>query len=389
MRVRKLSTLVLASLAAALVAGCGPAGSAASTSAEALHASAASGVMAGGNKRVTVMSRNLYLGADLLPIAAAVTQAPDDLKLQAFVGAVTAAWQQIQENDFTVRAEALASEIAASRPDLVGLQEVYTFRTDTPADGPATPAEVVAYDFLGTLLAELAERGLAYRPVAVVELSDIEAPTALGYDVRLTDHGVVLASDRVAQTALVAEGVYAAKIPFPAPSGAFDVERGFTVVDAKIRGEWIRFANTHLEAYNVPAGTGAPPGYFRLLQAAELAVFLAQAPGADLPTILVGDLNSDPGEEGHAVLAAAGFEDLWAEAGIGPGFTSGFPEDLSLDGALTRRIDYVLHRGLVEPLAADVVGETAAEKAITGLWPSDHAGVVGTLRILDGRFAAP
>jgi endonuclease/exonuclease/phosphatase family metal-dependent hydrolase len=160
--------------------------------------------------------------------------------------------------------------------------------------------------------------------------------------------------------------------------------RGFTAVDAKVRGEWIRFVNTHLEAYNVPPPL--PPGLFRTAQAAELAAFLGDDPR---PTILVGDLNSLPGTEGHAVFAAAGFQDLWATLRPGAdGFTDGFPEDLSQDGALDERLDYVLYRGLLDPVAVDVVGETAADQAVTGLWPSDHAGVVGTLRIADPRFAA-
>jgi endonuclease/exonuclease/phosphatase family metal-dependent hydrolase len=217
-----------------------------------------------------------------------------------------------------------------------------------------------------------------------VQLLDMEVPTAFGYDVRATDHGVILASDLVAETRTVAEQVYAAKLPFATPLGPVLVPRGFVAVDAKIRGEWIRFVSTHLEAVDVPPPL--PPGLFRVLQAQELAAFLGADPRA---TILVGDLNSVPGAEGEAVLAGAGFRDLWAALRPGEdGFTDGFPEDLSLDGVLTRRIDYVLWRGLLAPLSVDVVGGTAADRAIVGLWPSDHAGVVGTLRILDERFAA-
>jgi len=358
MLARKLPALVLSSLS--FLVACGPEMTSVSESAGAAQASAADRSLAGGNKRVTVMSRNLYLGGDLVRAARATT--PEE-----FVGAVTAIWLMVEKNQFRVRAEALADEIASTRPALVGLQEVFTWRKDSPADGAATPAEQVELDFLAILLDALGERGLAYRAVASVELIDIEAPTALGFDVRATDHDVILASDLVAETAVVAETVYDAKIPFPTPVGLVPVKRGFVAVDAKVRGETIRFVNTHLEAFDVPPPL--PPGLFRILQAQQLAAFLGDDPR-------------------HTVLAAAGFQDLWATLRPGEdGFTSGFPEDLSQDGVLDERIDYVLYRGLFDPLAVDVVGETAADKAVTGLWPSDHAGVVGTLRIGDPRFA--
>jgi hypothetical protein len=68
-------------------------------------------------------------------------------------------------NDFPARAEAIADEIAAAKPDLVGLQEATLYRTDVPPDGPATRAETVALDFLATLEAALQARGLSYEAV--------------------------------------------------------------------------------------------------------------------------------------------------------------------------------------------------------------------------------
>ncbi|HEY6004105.1 MAG TPA: endonuclease/exonuclease/phosphatase family protein [Anaeromyxobacter sp.] len=376
MRIAKLPALVVSSLAA--LAACSPDAPSLATGSDALRAAAADS-LAGGNKRVAVMSRNLYLGADL-PALAAATSLPD------FLFRASRAWAMVQKNDFRLRAQAIADEIAEARPALVGLQEVYTWRL-----GPTGQLEV-KYDYLSILLDELAARGLSYRAVASVQLIetpsipliDLQTFQPVGLDVQATDHDVILASDLVAETRTVAEKVYTAKIPFQTPLGEIPVPRGFTAVDAKIRGEWIRFVNTHLEAVDVPPPL--PPGLFRTLQAQELAAFLGDDPR---PTILVGDLNSVPGADGQAVLAAAGFRDLWAALRPGEdGFTDGFPEDLSEDGVLTQRIDYLLTRGLLAPVSVDVVGGTAADKAIVGLWPSDHAGVVGTLRILDARFAS-
>ena len=67
------------------------------------------------------------------------------------------------------------------------------------------------------------------------------------------------------------------------------VTRGWTTVDAKVRGsKQFRFVNTHLEAFDNEAEVPS----FRAQQAAELV-----APGgpatSKLPVVLVGDLNSD------------------------------------------------------------------------------------------------
>src|SRR5919198_5885008 len=140
------------------------------------------------HRRVTVMTQNLFLGADLNPIF----RAPS---LFALFAAVGGAWTSVQANDFPARAQALADEIAAARPDLVGLQEATLYRTDVPPDGPATPAETVAYDFIQILQDALAQRGLSYENVGTFEGTDVELPAGLPplLDVRFTDRVTLLA----------------------------------------------------------------------------------------------------------------------------------------------------------------------------------------------------
>src|SRR5512133_3297377 len=135
--------------------------------------------------KLTLMSRNLCLGADLTAVLSATT--PLDLS-----AATTAAWAQVQGNNFNDRADKIADEIVAAAPDLVGLQEA-TLGT--------IPATDVAYDYLGTLLAKLADRGHPYAQAKVVELFDVEVPVQLGAtDVRITDRLVILAVEGLAVT---------------------------------------------------------------------------------------------------------------------------------------------------------------------------------------------
>jgi hypothetical protein len=122
---------------------------------------------AGHRRAVDVATYNLYLGSDLGPVLAAQN-------LGQLVAATTAVYLQVVATDFVERADAIADQIENTQPSLVGLQEVSLWRTDAPADGPATPATEVSFDFLEILLDALADRGLDYRIVSVTNNFDGE-----------------------------------------------------------------------------------------------------------------------------------------------------------------------------------------------------------------------
>jgi hypothetical protein len=283
---------------------------------------------------------------------------------------VTNIWGKVVANDFHARAELVAHEIARSRPELIGLQEAYLWRTQEPGDaatGGTTPATTVAYDYVADLLAALEARGLHYEVAEEIELFDFEAPTILGLDVRMTDRQVILARSGL-DLANPRGAVFGTLLPVPVLGQVVFVKRGWTAVDAKLRGEWVTFANTHLESIYAPVRVG---------QAMELAAILAATPGK---AVLVGDLNSLPGTEGAAVMVGAGFTDVWdALHPHRDGFTCCWPEELTLtEPGLDERIDYVMVRD-VRPLTARIVGEAPRDHR-SGLWPSDHAGLVASLR---------
>jgi hypothetical protein len=234
------------------------------SSASAVNPSAVDPGNAGGNKTLTVMTRNVYLGGDIaLPLQA--TSMSDALGRAGYV------WQTVVATDFTQRAEALADEIAAAEPDLLGLQETSLWRTDAVSDefgangAPADPipftpdAEAVDYDFLALLVDALADRGLAYDVVARVQNADLEFPvpsatSPIGLiDVRYTDFDVILAradtpglhvsNPQGDNYEVRLESVIAGAVPVT-------VLRGWTSVDVKYRGERFRFFNTHPEAFD-------------------------------------------------------------------------------------------------------------------------------------------
>ena len=84
------------------------------------------------------------------------------------------------------------------------------------------------------------------------------------------------------------------------------------------------------------------------------------------------------------------FTDAWKKHDDDPGFTCCQDDDLgNSDSHLSLRIDLVLYRAGadwdfdVENI--EVVGDKQADKTLSGLWPSDHAGVVATLAFTPRR----
>lgn len=326
-----------------------------------------------GQRQVTVMTRNLYLGTDLSPVFAAQT-------FPQFVGAVTVAWLEIQATRFPERAQAIAGEILATKPEVVGLQEVELFRTDAPADGPATPAETVAFDFLEILLAALDARGLHYAPAAVVTNADNEAPTALGFDVRITDRDAILVRTDLRRADLKWKNPQAANfatnLTLNTLGGPVTVLRGWTALDLKIRGKKFRVVNPHLET------EAAPP-----VQVAQALELLAGPGATNRPTLFIGDFNSQAdglGTPTYGILRAAGFGDAWSDTHPGdPGLTCCWETHLlNPVPPFDERIDLILHRGGFRTLSADIVGENpVTDRTASGLFHSDHAGAVATLEL--------
>ena len=64
--------------------------------------------------QITVMTRNLYLGAD---VGVAMDLIPNLSAAAQFM------WDQVKATDFNMRAPKLAAEVIAARPDVIGIQE--------------------------------------------------------------------------------------------------------------------------------------------------------------------------------------------------------------------------------------------------------------------------
>ncbi|MGH8893853.1 MAG: endonuclease/exonuclease/phosphatase family protein [Actinomycetes bacterium] len=356
MAVRRQLTVLVAS--AALLVGTVPGGAATERDPTA-------------KRRVTVATYNLYIGGDIGTLVA-----PGVDTLPEFLGAAAALWGNVVATNFPERAEAIADLLAADQPDVVGLQEVALWESGPPGAGVG-----VTYDFLAILLAELAERGAPYR--AVVTNTNFVSPVVplpppVGLDVRFTDRDVVIARADLPRSRLSLSRprphVFAASVPITLPFVSTSILRGWSTIDVTVGSRTYRLANTHLEAFSAA---------IRRLQAVELAAALRRSRH---PLVLVGDLNADPGTGAARLLRRrVGMADAWRE-GSGSRFTAGQDDLLRNDpSTLDRRIDFVLYeadrRPDVDARAAHVIGEEASDRTSSGMWPSDHAGVVARLRL--------
>jgi hypothetical protein len=322
-------------------------------------------------RTITVMTRNLYLGASLDPILHAKSVA------EAF-GAVATAWAHVQANDFPQRARAIAAEIARAKPDFVGVQELPLYRTQTPSDFQLTAATTVVLDYRRALMDALRARKLPYRFVSVNTNTDAEFPSGFPptMDVRLTmRNAILMRTDRGIKLRRAGAGNY--PTTYPIFGGLVAVVRGWAYVDATVGGKTFRVIDTHLEAFNRPT------------QEAQSKELLTGPAATNLPVVLLGDLNTRPDGSttaSYTNLLDGGFADTWLHANPKVlGLTCCHGDDLREPGGpFYERIDYVLERGGMRGVKGAVTGEASSTRTPGGLWPSDHGGLWMTLR-LPGR----
>jgi hypothetical protein len=341
--------------------------------------------------KVTVMTRNLYLGADLTP-------ALQSTGADSFTDANGVIARQVMATNFPLRAKALAKEILTNKPNLVGLQEVAEWRTSppgtksfVPAMGGAKTATIVQYDFLKSLLDELNKGKNLYRAVKVNVEFDFEAPAdedlappsgvnGASRNWRLTMRDVILA--RKGTKTSKPKGGHFSNLLVETVSGiTIPVTRGWASVDAQVGdGPKFHFVDTHFEAFDSAAQVPS----IRAQQASQL-VGKGGPARSRLPVILVCDCNSDiktevqPGDsQAYRVLRKAGFVERSTSKPLSccisdPNLVGGSVADFN------HKVDHIMTDTpkKVKLQSSKVVGRAQFD----GLWPSDHAGLVSVLNL--------
>jgi endonuclease/exonuclease/phosphatase family metal-dependent hydrolase len=324
----------------------------------------------------TVMTYNVYLGANLQPLFGE----NDPIRLILKTASIVAHFDKV---DFRVRALALARQIIEQDPDVVALQEVSLLEIAPPGMPFAT-----RYDFLQILLDVLEGQGHPFRAVTInPNFSGTLPIDFIGTRARLTDRNVIIVpSDAPASeltTSNPAQDVYERTLDVPLGGAIFHGQRGWGSIDIVFEGAPFRFFDTHLEAFD--------PGV-REDQVGELAQIMSTSP---LPVVLAGDINLYPrgvralDEPAWRVLGGEGFRDAWVVAECNePRFTAGQTDDLdNVPSILDNTVDFVLFDKDFETKtvegSCDVAGEELDDRTDTvpALWPSDHAAVIVDLRL--------
>ncbi len=243
---------------------------------------------------ITIMGRNLYLGADtdvaldLLPDARAAMQSM---------------WDQVAATDFDQRVSLLAAEAAAATPDVIGLQEATIWACrPKPWNAPQT-----VFDFTEQFLQATAAAGAPYQ---LAEFGGITAQNP-GYEIpsipfltTVTDpdtfqplfgtdtadcgfvigEALLVRADLAGDVLAVGTGEFEER--YPVVPVAFEIDRGYAWADLAIAGTTVRVVTTHLES--LWEGVDMVPS------AEQARQLVADLSTTTVPLIVLGDFNSDP-----------------------------------------------------------------------------------------------
>lgn len=310
----------------------------------------------------SVMTWNLYLGADLTPI---FTAAPEQIPER-----ITEVFRQFLATSFPRRAKAIARQISMVQPDIIGLQESVLVELIPP------DSHNVVYDFTDILLKELEYRGLHYIIAIQNQTASTVRPDSSGNTVSFTDRNAILIrKERKVEVINTLSNNFTANYEITLGDQPFVSIRGWSYVDANINGQIFRIVNNHLEPLSSD------------VQVAQADELLAGPGVTNLPLIFIGDYNSNASGNStptYGNLIAAGFQDTWLTAGNGSGFTAHQSSDLlNAESELNERVDLILikNKDSFSAVKDILVGEKQSDRTYTRLWPSDHAGVAAKFRL--------
>jgi len=379
-----------------------------------------------GDGRLTVMGRNLYLGAD---VGVALELLPDMSAAAQFM------WDQVAATDFDARVTSLAAEAARYNPDVIGLQEatvwscrpqpwsapqpVFDFTTQfLEATEAAGVPYVVAEDPSGSTA-----NNPGYAIPAIPFLTTVEDPETFQplFGTDTADCGFTV-GDALLVRADLTDSVQAAGTSeydarYAVAPVVFTIDRGYAWADLAVEGTTVRVVTTHLES--LFPDEGLVPG---AVQAQQLVEDLANVP---VPLLVMGDFNADPrdprgpedpnpagqpsandacpaqpadvsGQDADATcnaywtMLAAGFTDSGPDPlepanrtwGAAADLAGPDPERLPVaieqgnDDGFTERLDYVFTRNGATPVSAEVIGNTWPDG--DDLWACDDPSQVQT-----------
>ena len=360
---------------------------------------------------IKVMSRNLYLGAD---VGVALAKIPNMPAAAQFM------WDQVQKTDFSKRKKILAEQIRTESPDVIGIQEATIWYCKAHFWSKNTEV----FNFTQELLAELGgdyviaskngveanNPGYSIGPIPfLTKVNDPQTFQKL-FGQNDADCGFQIGDALLIKKSLaqyvnqVGNSEY--KDVYKVVPTLMEIYRGYAWADITVQGTNVRFVTTHLEslwdANKVPKAAD---------QARQLVSDLKNTKS---PIVVIGDFNSDPrdprpinspnpGEQptasekcpagssmcnAYKVMREAGFTDSGPDASEPSTYSWGMnalltgPDPKRAAAAkkmgnqfgFTDRLDYIFVKNGIKVLTSKMIGQTAP-------YGTDHAGVVTELNV--------
>jgi endonuclease/exonuclease/phosphatase family metal-dependent hydrolase len=361
---------------------------------------------------IKVMSRNLYLGAD---VGVALAKIPNMPAAAQFM------WDQVQQTDFSKRKKILAKEIDAESPDVIGLQEATIWYCKENFWSKKTEV----FNFTRELLDELGGRyiiaekngvqannpGYSIGPIPF--LTKVKDPKTfqLLFGRDDADCGFQIGDALLIKKSLaeyvnqVGNSEY--KDVYKVVPTLMEIYRGYSWADITVQGTNVRFVTTHLESLWDPNKVPKSAD-----QAQQLVSDLSNTKS---PIVVLGDFNSDPrdprpldaanpGEQptadnkvclagsskcsAYQIMKDSAFTDAGPDASEPATYTWGM--NALLTGAdpqrakaalamgnkngFTDRLDYIFVKNGIDVVTSRIIGQNPP-------YGSDHAGVVAELNI--------
>mgnify|MGYP003336156061 FL=1 len=379
------------------------------------------------------MSRNIYLGAD---VGVAMKLLPN------FPAAAQFMWDQVRATDFAKRAPKLAAEFAATKPDVIGIQEatIWYCKKDLWS------GKVEVFNFLNTLVSETKKTGVGYS-LARASSDDKKNTFIPGYSIAAIPYltkvidpltfqpifkqnsascgftigdALLVRDDRLKDVVAIGTSEYDAT--YSIIPALMTIYRGYSWLDLKTDNTRVRIVTTHLESIwdkdKVPNS---------VLQAKQL---IKDLESTNLPLVVLGDFNADPRDPrgtdapnpGHQpvvgktcpnasdhgcnpywLMRDAGFVNVSPDENDPKNYSWGAtallngPDPLRAveakkmgnDFGFTDRLDYIFTKNFGVKISSEMVGTTWP----TGIsiwdcktkkcFATDHAGIVATIELPD------
>ncbi len=332
----------------------------------------------------TVMTQNMDAGTDL-------TYVVYGLYTNNLPGGVGLTYEEILSSAIALRADSVAAQVAARKPNLLALQEVTLWRT---GDTTATATNVVA-DQLQLLLNSLAARKIPYDIVAINTVNDIALPMylpplTLPGAFRMTDRDVLLVRSDLRPPAFNISDVHANLFTSVYNIGPLQVPSGWISAMVHLGNRHFRLVTTHLQS-SVPGDLSALG-----VQQDQARQLVYEVRNSTVPVVIAGDFNSDivlgtggPGPDNTGTaswIVSQGYADTWPIAGTGPGYTwPVYAEDqfspLPFYGPASafERIDLIFSQGL-NVTAVERILSPSTDASVWPFYGSDHAAVMATFQ---------